>query len=91
MKSRASIEIDAIHIDSFIEQLLDAVHVAFARHEEKLHRGIEILRYRHHLRLAGARGFGAASDRIERRLTAEAEPHVVAPRIERGLARELSA
>lgn len=90
VKSRTSIEIDAIHINSIVEQLLDAMNVAFACHKEKLHRGIEILRHRHHLRLA-AKGLGAPSDRIERRLAAEAEPHVVTARVERGLACELPA
>lgn len=85
MEGGAAVEVDAVDVDAFVEQIIDSLGVAAAGHEEELHGGVQVLRHGE----LGVAGAGAAANRIERGLAAEAEALVVPARIQRGLAREL--
>lgn len=85
MEGGAAVEVDAVDVDAFVEQILNSLDVAAAGHEEELHGGVQVLRHGE----LGVAGAGAAANRIERGLAAEAEALVVPARIQRGLAREL--
>lgn len=87
MEGGAAVEVDAVDVDAFVEQILNSPDVAAARHEEQLHGGVKILGHGE-LRLLL---FGAPPYRIQRRLPPEAEPLVVPAWIQRGLPRELPA
>lgn len=82
----AAVQIDAVDVDAVVEQVLEAFGVASAGHEEKMHRGVEVLRHRE-LGIVG----GTPADWIERGLPAEAEAEVGLPRVQRRLPRELAA
>lgn len=87
MEGGAAVEVNAVDVDAFVEQVLHSLNVPSACHEEQLHGGVEVLRH-------GELGLvlcGAPPDRVERRLPPEAEPEVVPPRIQRRLPRELPA
>jgi len=83
----AAVEVDAVDVDAFVEQILNSLDVAAARHEEQLHGGVKVLGHGE-LRVLV---LGAPPYRIQRRLPPEAEPLVVPAWIQRGLARELAA
>lgn len=87
VEGSAAVEVDTVDVDAFVEQILNPLDVASARHEEQLHGGVKVLGHGE-LRLVV---FGAPPYRIQRRLPPEAEPLVVPAWIERGLARELPA
>lgn len=66
----ATIQIDAVHIHSILQEVLDPLRVAAAGQEEQLHGGVEVLRHRQLRRLP----HGAPPARVERRLPPEGEP-----------------
>lgn len=82
----AAVEVDAVDVDAFVEQILNSLDVAAAGHEEELHGGVQVLGHGE----LGLDGAGATANRIERGLAADAEALVVTPGIKRGLARELA-
>ena len=88
MKRGTTIEINTIDIDPFVKQILNAFNISSTSHEEELHSGVEVIGDGE---LRMARTFRTPSNRIERRLPAEAEPHIDTARIVRRLARELAA
>ena len=79
MQRRPAVQIDTINIDAVVKQLQDAFHVASTGHKQQLHRGIEILR---HAQLVVDSG---PPNRIQRRLSAEAESQRPDARIQRVL------
>lgn len=46
MQSSAAIQIDAVHISAFVQQILHSLHIPSTRHKQHLHGGIQILRHR---------------------------------------------
>lgn len=86
MEGGAAVQIDAVDVDPLVEQIVEAFGVPSARHEQKLHRGVEVIRHRE-LAIVD----GTPADWIERRLPAEAESEVGLPRVKRQLPRELPA
>lgn len=86
MEGGAAVEVDAVDVDAFVEQILNSLDVAAAGHEEELHGGVQVLGHGE----LGLDGAGATANRIERGLAADAEALVVTPGIKRGLARELA-
>ncbi|CAL1395710.1 unnamed protein product [Linum trigynum] len=63
------VEVDVVDINSFVQQILDPSRVAAGRHEQQLHRAVQVLRDRQQLLLDRAPPYG-----IQRRLSAETEP-----------------
>lgn len=88
VKGSPPVQVNAVDIDPFVEQILHSLDVPSASHEQQLHRGVEILR---HLELYGGVLPGAPAYRVQRGLPSEAEPLVVPPGVQRRLPRELPA
>lgn len=76
MQRGPPIQIDAIHIDAFIQQVLYSPHITSARHEQQLHRRVQVLRHRQPIVLLRTPPYG-----VERGLPPKAEPQIVALRI----------
>ncbi|RRT75731.1 hypothetical protein B296_00002961 [Ensete ventricosum] len=85
MQRRPAVQIDAVHVDAIVHELLHPLSVPLARQEQQLHGGVEVIRHRE-LLPGGALG---PTVRIERGLPPEAKPTDIAkPRVEGEVALE---
>lgn len=73
MQRGPPIQVYAIHIYAFIQQVLNSIHITSTRHEQQLHRRVQVLWNREPIVLLWAPSYG-----IERGLPPKAEPQIVA-------------
>lgn len=86
VQRRTAIQIDAIDVSALVEHVLNSTDVPSAGQEQQVHGGVQILRHGEF----GVVFAGAAPNRVERGLPAEAEAQVVPPGVQRRLPGELA-